>query len=53
MIVSPYLKRRLRTIEEAQAEAERLARLAADQDLAPPEEPCPVATEPARKAVRG
>ena len=30
MIVSPYLKRRLRTLEEARAEAERLQ---ADQDF--------------------
>jgi hypothetical protein len=36
MIVSPYLKRPLRSLEEAQAEAERLA---LDQEDAAGEEP--------------
>ena len=52
MIISPYLKRRLRTIEEAQAEAERLARLLADQAFPAPEETRRAAPAE-REAARG
>ncbi len=52
MIVSPYLKRRLRTLEEARAEAERLQ---ADHALEAREEPRRAAPmeRDEREAARG
>lgn len=53
MAVSPYLKRRLRTLEEARAEAERLQKLLADQNFADAEERRRTAPSPEREREAG